>query len=167
MSSRTRALLAVDDQIAVVEGDIRAPAAVLADPALTALIDFRKPVCVVLASVLHFLPAQQAEAVVAVFREQMSAGSYLVISAGTSTGTDPELIRCLQAAYAGVAPVIGRTETEIASWFDGLLLARPGLTDVWAWRDGHRGRTDRPSQLRARFLAGVARKPASAAPWRP
>jgi hypothetical protein len=52
----------------------------------------------------------------------MAPGSYLVISAGTSTGTDPELVRCLQAAYGGTAPVTGRTAGEIAAWFDGFSL---------------------------------------------
>ncbi len=165
--AHARAVLAVDDQVAVVAGDLRAPAAVLADPALISLIDFSKPVCVVLASVLHFLPAQQADAAVAAFREQMSPGSYLVISVGTSSGTDPELIRCLQATYAGTAPVTARTEAEITSWFDGLLLARPGLTDVWAWRAGQSRQAHRPPQSRARFVVGVARKPSGAGLWRP
>ena len=88
----------------------------------------------------------------------MPPGSYLVISAGTSTGTDPELIRCLQDSYGEAVAVTGRTESEIAAWFDGLALARPGLADVWAWR---------PEGLqptvpgRARFLAGAGRKPPS------
>jgi hypothetical protein len=97
----------------------------------------------------------------------MSPGSYLVVSAGTSTGTDPELIRCLQAAYAGTAPLTGRTETEITSWLDGLRLVRPGLVDVSAWRPDDLHRLCRPPQSRARFLAGVALKPAGRPPCRP
>ena len=86
-----------------------------------------------LTSVLHFLPAAEADAAVATLRDWMPEGSYLVISAGTSTGTDPELIRCLQDAY-GDTPVTGRTAAEIEAWFAGLSLVRPGLVDVWAWR---------------------------------
>ncbi len=158
-----RALLAVDDQTAVVAGDIRDPGAVLADPALTSLIDLAQPVCVLLASVLHFLPPGDADAAAAAFRERMAPGSFLVISAGTSTGTDPALIACLQAAYDGTAPVTGRTEPEITAWFDGLTLVRPGLADVREWRPGQPRRQVQPAQSRARFLAGVARKPASIA----
>jgi hypothetical protein len=59
-------------------------------------------------------------------------GTYLVISAGTSTGTDPELVRRLQAAVGDSAPVTGRTAGEIAAWYDGLALAWPGVVDVQA-----------------------------------
>lgn len=160
--SHARALLAVDANVSVVAGDIRDPARMLADPALTRMIDAGDPVCVLLVSVLHFLSAGDADAAVAAFRRWMAPGSYLVISAGTTTGTDPELLRQLQAAYAGTAPVTGRTAAEIEAWFDGFSLTRPGVVDVWAWRPGS---IQRPAQSRARMLAGVGRKPSTGNGW--
>ena len=155
--THARALLAADDNIAVVPGDIRDPVRALADPALTRLIDTGERVCVILGSVLHFLAADEADEAVAVFRRWMAPGSYLVISAGTSTGTDPELLRQLQAAYRDTALVTGRSAEEIMAWFGGFCLARPGVVDVWAWRPDS---IQRPAQSRARILAGVGRKPA-------
>lgn len=143
-------------------GDVRDPAHALADPALTLLIDIGEPVCVILGSVLHFLAADEADEAVAVLRRRIAPGSYLVISAGTFTGTDPELLRQLQAAYEDTAPVTGRTAEEIAAWFDGFCLARPGVVDVWAWRLDN---IQRPPQSRARILAGVGRKPAARIGW--
>jgi O-methyltransferase involved in polyketide biosynthesis len=160
--AHVRALLAVDDSIAVVAGDVRDPARALADPGLARLIDAGEPVCVILGAVLHFLAADEADEAVAVFRRWMAPGSYLVISAGTSTGTDPELLRQLQAAYGDTAPVTGRSAEEITAWFDGLSLARPGVVDVWAWRPDS---IQRPAQCRARILAGVGRKPATGNCW--
>jgi len=160
--AHARALLAVDDNIAVVAGDVRDPARALADPALTGLIDAGEPVCVILGAVLHFLAADEADEAVAVFRRWMAPGSYLVISAGTSTGTDPELLRQLQAAYADTVPVTGRSAEEITAWFDGFSLARPGVVDVWAWRPDS---IQRPAQSRARILAGVGRKPPTGNCW--
>jgi hypothetical protein len=154
--AHARALLAVDDGVGVVAGDIRYPAGFLADPALSGVIDSGKPVGVLLASVLHFLPAAQADAAVAALRDWMPSGSYLVISAGTSTGTDPELIHCLQDAYGDTAPVTGRTAAEIETWFAGLSLIRPGLVDVWAWRPDT---LRRPASSRARVLAAAGHKP--------
>jgi O-methyltransferase involved in polyketide biosynthesis len=153
--AHARALLAVDDKVSVVGADIRDHDGLLTDELLTARIDCAAPVCVLLVSVLHFLTAAEADAVVAAFREWMPPGSYLVISAGTSTGTDPELIRHLQDAYGDTAPVSGRTASEIRAWFHGITLARPGLVDVWAWRPDT---SQRPASARARFLAGVGRK---------
>ena len=165
--AHARALLAVDDKVSVVAGDIRNPAAFLTDPLLSRLIDPATPVCVLLVSVLHFLTAEESDAAVAAIRRWMAPGSYLVISAGTSTGTDPELVRCLQAAYGDTAPVTGRTAGEIAAWFDGFSLARPGLADVWAWRPSGQGRLPRPDGSRARFLAGVGRKGPVTPGWQP
>ena len=154
--AHARALLAVDDKVGVVAGDIRDPGSLFSrSAARTGVIDSDRPAGVLLISVLHFLTAAEADAAVATVREWMAPGSYLVISAGTSTGTDPELIRLLQEVYGDTAPVTGRTEAEIAAWFDGLTLVEPGLVDVWAWRpDTWR----RPATARARFLAGVGRK---------
>jgi len=106
------------------------------------------------------LRPRPADLAVAAYRQAMAPGSILVISAGTSTGTDPELIRSLQAAYHGTAPVTGRTQAEITAWFTGLTLVPPGLTDVAAWQPGTPGPPDRPPDSRGRFLAGVALKPA-------
>jgi SAM-dependent methyltransferase len=158
--AHARALLAVDSQVSVVAADIRDPEAALASPGLRGLLDLGQPFCVLLASVLHFLPADEADAAVAAFRRLMIPGSYLVISAGTSTGTDPGLISRLQAAYDDTTPVTGRTAEEVSAWFEGLTLAKPGLTDVWAWRpdDPQRPREGAPS--RAGFLAAVGRKSA-------
>jgi len=160
--AHARALLAVDNRVGVIAGDIRDPGSILAEAAASGVIDTSRPAGVLLLSVLHFLTAAEADAAVAVFRERMAPGSYLVISAGTSTGTDPALIRLLQEVYGDTAPVTGRAESEIAAWFDGLTLVEPGLAEVWAWRpDTWR----RPVTARVRFLAGVGFKAPGRVAW--
>jgi SAM-dependent methyltransferase len=165
--AHARAQLATDDRVSVVAGDIRNPATFLTAPALTGLIDPATPACVLLVSVLHFLTADESDAAVAAIKRWLPPGSYLVISAGTSTGTDPELVRCLQEAYSDTAPVTGRTADEIAAWFDGFSLARPGLVDVWAWRPSGPQRSPRSAEPRARFLAGVGRQALVTPGWQP
>ena len=155
--AHARALLATDDRVSVVAGDIRDPQGLLGDSAVTSVIDSTMPTAVLLLSVLHFLTSAQADLAVAAFREWMPSGSHLVISAGTTTGTDPHLIRVLRDAYGDSASVNGRAENEIAAWFDGLTLVRPGLVDVWAWPTVA---LHRPFSSRARVLAGVGRKDA-------
>jgi S-adenosyl methyltransferase len=165
--SHLRALSAVDNRVSVMAGDIRETDALLTDLTATRRIDPAAPVCVLLVSVLHFLRAAEADAAVAAFKRWMAPRSYLVVSAGTSTGTDPELIRCLQAAYGDTAPATARTAGEIAAWFDGFSLARPGLVDVWEWRPLGTARVRRPEVSRARFLAGVGRKAPATRGWQP
>jgi hypothetical protein len=162
--AHARALLAVDDKIGVVAGDIRSPESLLTRIQRCGVLDSILSTGVLLLSVLHFLSPAEADAAVATLREWIAPGSYLVISAGTSTGTDPDLIRLLQDAYGDTAPVTGRTEAQIAAWFDGLTLADPGLVDVWAWRPGT---WRRPATARARFLAGVGYKDPDTPRWSP
>jgi hypothetical protein len=110
---------------------------------------------VILGCVLHFLAAGEADSAVAWLRQWMVSGSYLVISAGTTTGTDPELLQQLQLAFGDTVPVTGRTLGEITAWFDELAMSRPGVVDVWSWRPDSRRR---PVGSRARILGGVGRK---------
>jgi SAM-dependent methyltransferase len=154
--AHARALLA-GPGIAVVAGDMRQPGTILAEPELTGLIDLSQPFCVILASVLHFAEPAEAAAVAAAFTTAITPGSYLILSAGTSTGTDPDLITRLQAAYQGTTVVTGRTDTEIAGYLTGLDLLPPGLTDVQHWRSDHRAE---PPTAAARILGAVGRKPA-------
>jgi S-adenosyl methyltransferase len=156
--SHARALMATGQREVVVLGDMRWPGAILTSPKLRHLIHLDEPLCVILASVLHFVTAAEADAIVAAFVAAMVPGSFLVLSAGTSTGTDPALLERLSATYQDTAVVTGRTEAEIAAYFSGLRLEPPGLTDVWAWRPDA-GRQWPPSG--ARILGAVARKPAA------
>lgn len=154
--AHARALLA-GPGIVVIAEDIRQPGAILAGPELRKVIDLEQPACVILASVLHFVSPPEADAIVATFTAAMAPGSYLILSAGTSTGTDPALIERLAAAYQDTTVVTGRAEGEIAGYFAGLDIEPPGLTDVWAWRAGRQWRWPPTG---ARILGAVARKPA-------
>ncbi len=97
--THARALLATDDKVTVVNGDAREYEAILSAPELAALIDPAEPVCVLFVSMLHFLPADEADAAVAAFREWMAPGSYLVISAGHGNDRSNPVRGQIQAAY--------------------------------------------------------------------
>lgn len=64
-----------------VRGDARDPAAILADPAIASHLDFRRPVAVILASVLHYVgDASDPYGIVAAYRDALAPGSCLVLS---------------------------------------------------------------------------------------
>ncbi len=157
--AHARALLAAGPNVTVAPGDLRKPADILAHPVVRIVIDFDRPACLILASVLHFLEPHEADEAVATLTAALAPGSYLVLSAGTSTGTDPALIERLRAAYTGTSPIAARTEQDITRWFTGLHLLPPGLADVRDWRPGHTARRARTRPTAARFLAGVGCKP--------
>ena len=155
--SHTRALLATDDLLTAICADARDSKAILADPDLTALIDLREPVCVLFGSVLHFLPPERADAAVAVFRDRMAPGSYLVISAGHNNEQNLPAGDEVQAVYRGSTMVTGRSTAEIAAYFGGFELLPPGLAPVTDWLAGTADAP--PAQLKADLLAGIGRKP--------
>jgi S-adenosyl methyltransferase len=161
--AHARALLEAGPRVTVAQGDLRQPEAILKHPALATALDLVGPVCLILASVLHFVEAGQADAAVATLKDSVAPGSYLIVSVGTSTGTDPALLERLHQAYAGTSEVTPRPEGDVVAWFDGWHLLPPGLPDVRDWRtDGLLRMPQRRTGPRAaRFVGGIGRKPAS------
>lgn len=117
--------------IAAIDGDIRYPDKVLADPQLD-LIDFSEPVLVLLAAVLHFIaPAEDVAAIVAAFTNCMAPGSHLAISHAITDGSDPDVLAAIAKAYRHAdTPFTARPAADIAAMFDGFELFAPGLADI-------------------------------------
>jgi hypothetical protein len=151
--SHARALLATNDGVAAIQGDIRTPQAILNDPITHTLIDFTQPVGVLFVAVLHFLTDDdQPWEQVAAFRWRMADGSMLAVSHITSDGTPPGVQATIREVYAEAsAPAVFRTRHQIESFFGGLDLVEPGLVEVGAWRSL---RPSPPAPLR--FLGGMA-----------
>jgi hypothetical protein len=139
----------------VIDGDIRRPWAILANPELGRVIDLSRPVAVLCAAVLHFVTDRDdPAAIIGAFTDSMAAGSFLALSAATSTDTDTDMIAKIHDVYADVtAPVIFRPAYTIASWFEGLEMVPPGLVSVAHWP------TDSGHDTDVRILGGLARKP--------
>lgn len=161
--AHARALLATDDFVIVIDGNARKYEAILTDPQLGALIDLSEPVCVMFVSMLHFLTADEADTIVAAFRERMAPGSYLVISAGHKENY--RVREEVQAAYGDTTVLTGRPAAEIAAYFDGFDLVPPGVVPVTEWRldELDAGQQPRiwpgsPAPVKASMLAGIGRK---------
>jgi hypothetical protein len=104
---------------------------------------------------LHFVgdEANPGE-IVAIFRDHMAPGSYLVLSHGSlsdSPGTAEEAARAWDRTRS---PVVFRTPSEIERFFSGLEMVGPGLVTTQEWGTG------RPAPAAPGVvLAGVGRVP--------
>lgn len=142
--------------IDVINGDARHAEDFARDAELRAVIDFTRPVGLLFIAVLHFVTdGEDPWGSVASLRDLMAPGSYLVLSHGTSDGSDPAALAAVQQAYEGAAaPAVFRAESEIGRFFDGFRLVYPGITDVSEW---HPIITPQPTPG-LRIIGGVGEK---------
>jgi SAM-dependent methyltransferase len=155
--AHSRALLATDDGVIAVKADFRDSAEVLGDPGVIRLIDFTRPVAVLILSVLHFIGDEEdPDGIVAGFRERLTPGGYLVISAITSENMGDNIAESASDLYrAARTPAVARSRGQIMSFFAGFELEPPGLVNAVDWRPD----PDTDSGLTGvHMLAGVGRK---------
>lgn len=141
-------LLTAGHDVVAVEGDVAEPAAILADPRVTALIRPGIPCAVILAAVLHFFPLAAARRIVTEFASLAAPGSYLIVSVGSS-GTN------LSRVYAA-GRLHDHSPADIRGLFSGCdIIDPPGLVDAAHWAPGLPAPATTPSG--SRVLAAVSR----------
>jgi hypothetical protein len=149
-------MLEHDENTGVVLADLLDVDTVLGSEPVRQLIDFSRPVAVILAAVLHFVPNQAApHAAVARYVEAMAPGSFLVLSHGADTGQ--ERYRTVRRMYdQSSTPAAVRTREQIEAFLTGTELVEPGLVWTMHWRPEI---AIRPAPEPAVIYAGVGRKP--------
>jgi len=159
--AHARALLADTPGVAAVEGDVRYPRHLLTLPAVRKLIDFGRPVAVLLVAVLHFVPDSDSPwSAVKCITDHLAPGSYLVISHVTGDEITEDAASQAREIYSSaLVQGTARSRGDIARFFDGLDLVEPGLADVAAWRSA---RPDSGAGRPVLFYAGIGRKPGGA-----
>ncbi len=153
--SHTAALLARPGRVAAVPGDVCHPGDILAHGELTALIDLSEPFCVVLGVVLDFVRPAEAGRVMAVLRDAMPAGSFVILCIGTSNG-GAGIARDWDKAYCCVAKMYLHSREQIEGYFTGLEIVEPGLIEARNWRPRRPPASTAPLPIDA--LAYVGRK---------
>jgi len=144
------------DATAYLDADAREPDKILAGAA--GLLDFAKPVAVLMIGILQLIPdVDDPDAIVARLVEGVPPGSWLAIYHPASDIDEQrvaEAVRRVNARTAGTTTL--RTHAEIGRFFDGLQLLAPGLVQVQRWQPGSAAPDD-GEQIAA--YAGLARKP--------
>lgn len=159
------ALLTGSGTTGIVLADLRDPAAIVAHPQLRELIDFTRPVALLLVAILHFFRDEEDPAgVVATLRDALPGGSYLALSHGTLDFHPPGGEDLAASGYENAtAPLVLRARERVLPFFDGFELPEPGLVQAPLWRP--EGRRPRPRDLeKLGIYAGVGRKTVERAP---
>ena len=131
-----QALLACGEGLAAVQADLTEAETVLANPQVRAVIDMSQPIAVILAAVVHFLPADSAAAVCARYMSRAVPGSWLIVSSGHYE--DKELVGRLQQT-ATHTRFWNHNASDLASMLAGLDPVAPGVCEVHRWMAGTGG----------------------------
>jgi hypothetical protein len=154
-----------------IQGDLREPDHLWEHIAETGVIDFSRPIALLLVAVLHFRQLRDGEDLgpqsVARLRELLPSGSYLVLSHTTDEGVPPALYQNLvdlDRMYRSSAnPVHWRPQQDIRALFGDFELLEPGMTWTTLWHPENISPTAPPIEFDAPeesvILVGVGRKP--------
>jgi hypothetical protein len=134
----TRAALARDPRADAVAADLRDPRTILTSPQVGRLLDFGRPVAVLLIAILHFVDDEDDPyRAVAELRDALAPGSMLVLTHASFEGIPlpPERAGGAVDVYKDIRnPLIMRSRSEIARFFEGYDMVEPGLVPMPLWR---------------------------------
>lgn len=127
-----RALLAIDDRIAMLEADVRRPEEIHGNPDVQRLINFDQPVGLLFSAVLSFLEDSDDPAgVVRFWADRLAPGSFVYIS-----HFRPGQTREAAATEGKIREAFGgrfRSDAEILAFFGGLEVVDSGLLPCRQW----------------------------------
>jgi hypothetical protein len=147
-----------NENAAMVQADAEFPDDVLQHATTERLLDFGKPVMVIMAAFIHFIPDERDPAgLIAAYRDAVVPGSYLALSSGTFEGQGEEVRRAAELYQKSGTDVVARSKDELRALLDGFEILPPGIVFTPEWRPDDPAEVgDHPEQ--ASQLALVARK---------
>ncbi|MFD6227496.1 SAM-dependent methyltransferase [Streptomyces sp. NPDC060232] len=136
--AHSHAVLLDDEHTGVVAADLRKPKEILAAPEVGRLLDFDRPVALLLVAVLHFIEdADRPCEAVAELRDALAPGSLLILTHASYEGIPltEEVASGTVGVYRNIRnPLVMRTGEQIARFFEGFDMVEPGLVSMPHWR---------------------------------
>jgi hypothetical protein len=141
--SESLEILEGNDLATAVHGDLRRPAAILDHSQVRKLLDFDRPMALLMMAVLHFVPDDaEASAAVGQFVAAAAPGSYLAVSHTATEGfalgsASADSVKLGKEIYRQrtATPITLRTREQVGRFFDGCGgLVDPGLVWMTEWR---------------------------------
>jgi hypothetical protein len=145
-----------------IAADLRQPDVILDHPDTARLIDFDKPVGLLIVAVFHFVsPNDGPHALIRSYLDRLAPGSYVALSHATVEEATPlarKQYQDLEREYGSTSnPVYLRDRAEFTELFDGLEIVEPGVVYAADWR--HVQPIDPHDPGRPCLYAAVGRKP--------
>jgi len=157
----TRALLGDNPTVTIVEADAHDIGDILIHPDVRHLLDFSRPVGVLIVALLHFITSDdEAHALVRTLRDTLAPGSYIAIAHGTLDDVPEDVARQLTQLYTGTTnPTHARSREAIQALFAGLTMVDPGVVLAPLWHPESTRDLFLNEPERAINFVGVGKKP--------
>jgi SAM-dependent methyltransferase len=160
--AHSRAILRGSDHATAVLGDLRRPREILNDAQTRGMLDFTRPIAVLMVAVLHFVPdSEDPRGIIGQYLDAVVPGSYLAISHASqgeapipSSRAEPALQEYRRSVTEDLTL---RTRDEITTLFAGVELVDPGMVYVSDWHPEPGTDTSDATRMASGF-AGVGRK---------
>ena len=162
--THSAALLAGNPHATVIQADARRPETILGHPEVRRLLDFGRPLGVLLVGFLYFIPDDaEATGLVRGLRDALAPGSYIVISHAINELAERMPAKAIEDGLEvyrhSTHPVALRGRAQVARFFEGLTLVEPGLVDMPLWRPEGPDDVFLEAPQQASFVAGVGCTP--------
>lgn len=133
MHSRT--LLAENPYATVLHADLREPEQILRGARESGLLDFDRPIGLLLAGVVHFIPDDdKPEEILATLRAALAPGSHLLISHSTYEDQPPEMLDAQRLSARTATEITLRSRAQITAFFGDFTIVEPGVVHMPLWR---------------------------------
>ncbi|MFD0025269.1 SAM-dependent methyltransferase [Streptomyces sp. NPDC058382] len=160
--AHSQAVLEGNEGAVIATADLRRPKEILENSEVSGLLDFERPVALLLVAVLHFIEdSDDPQTAVAELRDLLAPGSLLVITHASYEG-----IPLMQEEAGGAVgvyknirnPLIMRSRDEVGRFFDGYEMVDPGLVPMPLWRPDIPAAQESEDPYAFSGFAGVGRK---------
>lgn len=134
--THSAALLEHNPNATIVRADVRQIDALLATPAVREMLDFSRPIAVLIIALLHFVTDDaEVAGLLNRLRAGLVPGSYLAIGHGTLDEIPPDALAQIEQLYRRTTHAVRmRPAATIHSFFGGLELVEPGVVYAPLWR---------------------------------
>lgn len=159
--THSKAILADNANAGVIRGDVRQPEDILDHDEVKDMLDFDRPMGLLLLTMLHFVTdLDLAYRSVRTLRDALASGSYIAISHGTYDNAPPGVVEQMEKLTAGATGATQyRSHAQIRGFFEGLELIEPGLVHIPLWRPEGPDDVFFDEPERVLVFGGVGRKP--------
>lgn len=155
-------MLGSNDRAAIVQADMRDPESILNSDAARQLLDFDKPIGLLMLLMLHWVADEDdPHGLLERYRAPLAPGSYFALTHVTGDNQGKELDEATGVIQRSKSQdqVNLRSHAEILSMFGEFELVEPGLVGCALWRPGGPGDVADNPDMNMLVYAGVGRKP--------